>query len=248
MQFIDEAIVLSSGKFGENSGIACVLTSQHGIYKGLVRGISSKQNRGIYQLGNVVEITWRARLSEHLGSLSAGLLYSGAGCIMGNPERLAALSSLCAIFATTLQERDPVIPLYKSLRTFLGMLAEADENWQKSYVLLELELLSQLGYGIDLSECAATGTRDNLIYVSPKSGRAVCAESGAPYHDKMLKLPQFVSEESSSHTTLEINDGLALSGYFLDKYFFAPHNIPQPQARRRFVSMYKPTTMVKSPL
>ena len=113
MQLNFEAIILSTAKYGENSGIACVLTEEHGIYKGLVRGITGARQRGIYQPGNFIEATWRARLSEHLGNLSAGLIHPGAMPIMDNPLKLAALCSLCSTIEISLQERDPAPTIYK---------------------------------------------------------------------------------------------------------------------------------------
>lgn len=239
MQLTDEAIILSSSKYGENSGIVCALTENNGVYKGLVRGITGKTQRGIFQPGNIVELTWRARLSEHLGNFSAGLIHSGAVGIMDEPIKLAALSSLCATLEATLQERDPAQTIYAHFQQFLSQLAA--DSWQKSYVMLELELLNQLGYGLDLSECAATGTTHELIYVSPKSGRAVSRSAGLPYCDKLLKLPDFLLEEATTHQPLptSINDGITLCGYFLDKYYFSPNNITQPQARARFAGMLK---------
>ncbi len=242
MQITDEAIILSTSKYGENSGIACILTESHGIYKGLVRGITGKRQRGIYQSGNIIEAIWRARLSEHLGNLSAGLIHAGAMMLMDEPVKLAALSSLCAMLETTLQERDPVPTIYHDFKTLLKELGAGDNNWHKTYVLLELELLAQLGFGLDLTTCAATETTEDLIYVSPKSGRAVCRIAGRPYADKLLKLPEFLLadlQEEKEISCAEINEGLNLCSYFFDKYFFAPHNIHQPQARARFVAMLK---------
>lgn len=242
MQFTDDAIVLSARKYGENSGIACVLTANHGIYKGMVRSITGSRQRGLYQPGNMIEATWRARLSEHLGNLTAGLIHAGGVAVMDSPMKLAALSSLCSMLEVTLQEREQASEIYHSFKSFITELSSDHWDWQKSYVLLELELLTQLGFGLDLTCCAATGAAEDLIYVSPKSGRAVCREAGKPYSDKLLKLPEFLI--SSSHRiektiASQIHDGLDLCSYFLDKYFFAPHNILQPHARARFTTMLK---------
>jgi DNA repair protein RecO (recombination protein O) len=237
MKFNDDAIILSAHKYGENSGIACVLTENYGIYKGMVRNITSNKQRGIYQPGNVVEINWQARLSEHLGNFSAGLIHCTAAMIMDKAIKLSALSSMCAMIEITAQERDPVPNIYQSFKTFLQQLEVHGQYWQKSYILLELELLSQLGYGLDLSECAATGTSSDLIYVSPKSGRAVSRSAGEPYCNKLLKLPFFMIDNSHHSTPARINEGLVLCNYFLNKYFFSPYNIKEPQARIRFVAM-----------
>lgn len=237
MQITDEAIILSANKFGENSGIITVLTENHGIYKGLVRGVSGKNNRGIYQVGNIVEMVWRARLSEQLGNLSAGLVCSGSGMAMDNPIKLAALSSLSATIEAALQERDPAPTIFGYFKLFINHIRMENDEWQKTYILLEMELLGQLGYGLDLSVCAASNTRDDLVYVSPKSGRAVCRQAGLPYHDKMLKLPPFLLNNTEKYTEAHIKEGIILCSYFLDKYFFIPHEIKQPRARVRFTNM-----------
>lgn len=237
MEITDEAIVLSKEKYGESSGIVCLFTSKHGVYKGLVRGISSKKNRGIYQIGNLVEATWRARLAEHLGNISAELFVPSAIHVMDSPTKLAALRSICAVVTSTFHERDPSIEAYNALRLFLSKLTNNSSDWQKHYIITELNILTQTGYGIDLLECVDTGTTENLIYVSPKSGRAVCAASGKPYHDKLLQLPQFLIDEKLSHNENDIKNGIKLSSYFLDKYFFTPHNVTQPEARARFISL-----------
>lgn len=242
MQFTDEAMVLSASKYGENSGIACILTQNHGIYKGLVRGITGARQRGLYQPGNMIEATWRARLAEHLGNLTAGLIHASGMAVMDNPIKLAALSSLCSTLEVTLQERDPAPEIYKSFKSFIAQLSSDSYEWQKSYILLELELLAQLGFGLDLGSCAATGTSEDLIYVSPKSGRAVCRDAGKPYCDKLLKLPAFlIHHVHMGEKTLvsQIDEGMHLCSYFLNKYFFAPHNISQPHARARFTTMLR---------
>jgi len=260
MQLNFEAIVLSAVKYGENSGIACLLPENHGIYKGLVRGITGVRQRGLYQPGNVIEANWRARLAEHLGNLTAGLLHAGGVAVMDAPLKLAALSSICSVFEATLQERDPVPTIYQGFKSLIGQLGDDNPIWRQSYILLELELLAQLGFGLELSSCAASGVVDGLIYVSPKSGRAVCREAGLPYHNKLLKLPEFILDSinaplimiagginfgRASATIAQINDGMNLCGYFLDKYFFAPHNIKQPNARARFAAMLQKESILE---
>jgi len=260
MQLNFEAIVLSALKYGENSGIACLLTENHGIYKGLVRGITGVKQRGLYQPGNLIEASWRARLSEHLGNLTAGLLHAGGVAVMGEPLKLAALSSMCSILEATLQERDPAPKIYHYFKLFLGQLVHDNPGWQESYILLELELLAQLGFGLELSSCAATGLLEDLIYVSPKSGRAVCRDAGLPYHDKLLTLPSFILDSINTPSIMDatwqnsgsapaaisqINEGMNLCGYFLDKYFFAPHNIKHPNARARFAAMLKKESILE---
>ena len=239
MHWSDKAIITSVQKYGENNGIATLLTYQHGIFKGMVRNISSKKQRGIYQIGNHVEAQWRGRLSEHLGSFSCELNQSNASFTMHDTKRLAALSSICALFDKTLHEREPQPGLFSHLETFLEHLKD-DNLWEVYYVFLELELLNKLGFGLDLDKCAATGISDNLIYVSPRSGCAVSAEAGEPYKNKLLKLPFFLKNSQNCNINdIEINNGLALCGYFINKYIFEPHNHKMPIARLRFADIMK---------
>ncbi len=237
MEINDEAIILSSRKYGENSGIVTAITKNHGLYKGLVKGITSTKQRGIYQQGNIVELVWRARLAEHLGNISASLLSTNLALIMTNPTKLAALSSICSILELTIQEREAVSEIYFDLQQLLNNIKYNNYNWKKDYILLELKLLAQLGFGLDLSSCAANGSTQNLAYISPKSGRAVSLEAGAPYANKLFNLPEFIISNSTNISQQQIKEGLMISGYFLEKYFFQPHNIKSPTSRIRFVEM-----------
>lgn len=191
MHWSDAAIILSSRKYGESSAVVRVLAREHGVFAGVVRSAGSKNNRGIVQSGNVVSSQWQARLSQQLGTFKLELLEAHAAHIMQDEAKLAALSSACTITEMALPERHPYPKLFSSLHEFLHTLTASD-NWQQDYIKYEISLLAESGFGLDLSECAATGRTDDLIYVSPKSGRAVCREAGEPYRDKMLPLPGFL--------------------------------------------------------
>ncbi|MGB0555519.1 MAG: DNA repair protein RecO, partial [Alphaproteobacteria bacterium] len=171
MDWQDDGIVLSLRKHGESSVVVHLLTREHGRHSGLVRGGNSKKQRGVLQPGNEVHANWRARLEEHLGNFSVELLDGHTGRVLSDPSRLAAMSSACALLDICLPEREPYPNLFASLKALL--LVFPDEGWQGAYVAWELSLLTELGFGLDLSACAATGVTENLIYVSPKSGRAV---------------------------------------------------------------------------
>lgn len=215
------------------------MTKEHGLFNGLVRGVSSKKNCGIYQIGNFIEATWRGRLSEHLGNFSSELQTPNAAILMDCPLRLAALNCICAILETTLPEREPATQVYYHLKSFIEHLKN-DEHWQLYYILLEIELLSHLGFRLDLSSCAATGETENLIYISPKSGRAVSADAGAPYKDKLLKMPAFLKNEGNwQYDGSQIKNGLEIGAYFLEKYIYKPHNRPLPIARLRFAELVR---------
>lgn len=191
MHWTDEAIILSIKKHGENSAVARLFTHEHGVFGGVVRGVHSKASRGLYQPGNIVIATWQARLSEHLGSFKAELMEAHAAFIMQEAAKLSALTSACAVLEAALPERHPYTKLYRIFRDFLAIL-KTEDDWQEDYIRFELALLAESGFGLDLEHCAATGSTKDLIYVSPKSGRAVSREAGEPYKNRLLPLPAFL--------------------------------------------------------
>ena len=243
MQWTDEATVLSARKHGENSVVVRVLSHHHGVYAGVVKGAHSKTNRGLYQSGNILTITWNARLAEHIGTLKGEMVEPTAALVMQDAVKLAALTSACALIEISMPERHPYPALYKHLRIFLHHLLHA-EDWQENYVKLELALLAESGFGLDLSECAANGQKDDLFYVSPKSGRAVSREAGEPYKDKLLPLPEFLLPKAlppkgGGNTMEETLAGLRLSGYFLEHWLAEPHGKKLPAARGRLIQTLK---------
>lgn len=240
MQWDDSAIILSARKHGETSAVVRVLAREHGVFAGVVRGINSKANRGVVQPGNVVNATWNARLAEHIGTFKLELQQAYAAHIMADATRLAALTSACSIVELAMPERHPYPRLYRLFSTFLEDLI-GRENWLQNYVRLELDLLAEAGFGLDLSECAATGSKEGLLYVSPKSGRAVSAEAGEPYRDKLLALPAFLLTPTKENAAdmQETLAGVRLSGYFLDHWLLAPHNRKLPAARQRLLEILK---------
>jgi DNA repair protein RecO (recombination protein O) len=238
MHWSDAAIILSSRKYGESSAVVRVLAREHGVFAGVVRGANSKNNRGIIQSGNVVSSNWQARLSQQLGTFKIELLEAHAAHIMQDAGKLAALTSACTITELALPERHPYPKIFSALHEFLHTLTTRD-NWQHTYVKYELSLLAESGFGLDLSECAATGVTSDLIYVSPKSGRAVCRDAGEPYKERMLPLPEFLlsSPNPKSRTpNLALKEtlaGMQLTGYFLEHSLLAPHGKKLPAARMR---------------
>lgn len=238
MHWSDAAIILSSRKYGESSAVVRVLAREHGVFAGVVRGANSKNNRGIIQSGNVVSSQWQARLSQQLGTFKLELLEAHAAHIMQDESKLAALSAACTITEIALPEHHPYPKLFSALHEFLHTLTASD-NWQQDYIKYEVSLLAESGFGLDLSECAATGVTDDLIYVSPKSGRAVCREAGEPYKDKMLPLPNFLlpspnpESRTPNHDHKETLAGMQLTGYFLENWLLAPHGKKLPAARMR---------------
>ncbi len=238
MQWVDEALILDCGKYAEHAAIVYCFSREHGRYNGISKAALSSKNRASYQPGNLVQATWKARLSEHMGALSCELVQSFSAHVMMDSLRLSALNSACALVKACLPERDPHPALYDQLRHLL--LAVAHEEaiaWQIAYAHFELLLLKECGIGLDLSECAATGSREELIYVSPKSGRAVSASAGAPYHEKMLPLPGFFRHAQDSVEKDDIKAALHLTGYFLDSYWSTSHHQDLPASRARLVAL-----------
>lgn len=241
MEWRDEGIILASRPHGESAAIVTLLTREHGCHAGLVRGGSGRRQRGIYQPGNEVSALWRARLAEHLGTFSCELTRPRTAALLNDAERLAAVSAACALLQASLPERLAYPRLFEGLRELLDALE--GESWLARYVLWELSLLAELGFGLDLSACAATGRNDELVFVSPRSGRAVSASAGAPFAPKLLVLPPFLAAygrdpagPSGPVEPGDIRDGLALTGHFLAHHVFAAMERRIPPARDRLVA------------
>ena len=230
----DEAYVLSVRKHGETAAIVTVLSREHGRYAGLVHGGAGTRRHGTVQPGNRVAVEWRARLAEHLGTLSCEVVRAHAAEVLDDPPRLSALSAACALVEAGLPEREAHRALFDAMAAFIGHLGEP--GWPSAYVRFELALLAELGYGLDLGSCAATGETENLLYVSPRSGRAVSREAGESYRDRLLALPAFLAASGGEGTAAEIAAGLALTGHFLERHALAPHGRTLPAARTRLVA------------
>ena len=235
MDWSDEGIVLSTRALGEANAIVELLTRSHGRHLGLVRGGRSRRVRPTLQPGNVVSVTWRARLSEHLGSFTIELSEARAALILDDERALSALGSLASL-AKLLPERDSHPQLYLTALQILRAFDDA-ELWPALLVHWEMMLLQDLGFGIDLSECAATGSETDLAYVSPRSGRAVSRAAGAPYGGRLLTLPRFLVDDEAALTLGDIGAGFALTGYFLERDVLEPHGMAMPQARERMLGL-----------
>ena len=234
MNWSDEGIVLSARKHGESAAIVTLLTRTNGRYSGLVHGGSGSRARGIYQTGNLVSADWRARLSEHLGTMSCELLRPYSAALMTERLPLLALISAGAILERLLPEREPHPETFERFRALIESLGDGPD-WVTGYVHWERRLLEGLGYGLDLTACAATGTTDDLIYVSPRTGCAVSAGAGGPYSDKLLKLPAFFLGRTDRMTRDDIQDGLRVTGHFLARCAKDANAGDLPAARAQFV-------------
>ncbi len=228
MEWRDEGVILSVRRHGETSAIAEILTVQHGRALGLVRGGRSRIQRPVLQAGNIVQAVWRARLEEQLGTYTLEPLELKAGAIMEQPFRLAGLATLAGL-AQLLPEREPHRRVYEALRVVLEAI-EDDDVWPALLVRWELGLLDELGFGLDLSKCAATGARENLIYVSPRSGKTVSAEAGEAFRDRLFRLPPFLKSNVPADAR-DVIDGLKLTGYFLHRHLADPRGAALPEQR-----------------
>ncbi len=231
MQWAADGYILSVRPHGETSSIINVLTKEKGRHAGIVRGGRSRRMRPVLQPGNQVTVNWNARLSEHLGVFTVEALDARAAILMQDRASLAGLNAISALCMQALPEREPHQNLYEVFEILMGQLHNIDV-WPALYVRFEMALLQALGYGLDLSECAATGTIENLTHVSPRSGRAVCASEAETYLDKLLALPPFLRGLNKVEDG-DILDGLSLSGTFLKTRVFHTHNRDIPEARSR---------------
>jgi DNA repair protein RecO (recombination protein O) len=237
MQWSDEGIVLGARRHGETSVILELITRDHGRHLGLVQGGRSKKLQAVIQPGNTVAATWRARLDEHLGTYQLEAETVRAARLIASPLALYGLATLASLLRF-LPERDPHPALYETASVLVDHLDDPDLA-PALFVRFEVALLAELGFGLDLSGCAATGTPDNLAYVSPKSGRAVSAAAGEPYKDRLLPLPGFLAGRPSGNRPREeeIRQGFALTGFFLHQHVFEPRGQAVPEERARFVAL-----------
>jgi DNA repair protein RecO (recombination protein O) len=241
MEWTDEAIVLSARRHGETSAIITLITRCRGVHAGLARGGAGKRGRGLYQPGNLVSAHWRGRLVEHLGTVTSEMVTATAASILDAPLKLAALSAACAVCEQALPEGQPYGPVFDGLAALIAALkgGHGGGDWPSAYVKWELGLLAELGFGLELGSCAATGVAENLAYVSPRSGRAVSDEAARPYRERLLTLPAFLLSRGAAGDHREVTAGLKLTGYFLEKCVFANHYRRLPPARLRLAERWR---------
>lgn len=234
MQWTDAGIVLGAKRHGETSVILELMTQERGRHLGLVRGGAGTRLRGVLQPGNSLRATWRARLDEHLGHYAVeGINLRAAGflTLAHAVHGVTHLSSLCRLLA----EREPHARIFSALEAILDAIGDP----LAAAVLIarfELAFLAELGFGLDLGSCAATGATTDLIYVSPRSGRAVSRAAGADYRDKLLRLPGFLHGEEEPANAGDLADAFALTGFFLERHAFTPRGFEVPAVRARFVA------------
>jgi DNA repair protein RecO (recombination protein O) len=226
MKWTDQGIILSTRPYGENSRIVSLLTPAYGRHAGLIKIPKTRSTLSI-ESGTFVEATWNARLSEHLGQWSLETTAAMGARLLAIPMALTALSSACSLTDQCLPERNPYPHLYQHLKQLIEDLVQSPNSFT-SYVNYELALLKELGFGLDLSVCAATGQKHDLIYISPKTGRAVSREGGAPYKAQLLPLPQYWVDETIPP---DIRTSLVVTGYFLSQHLTERQGLPNIRER-----------------
>jgi len=236
MQWTDEGIVLGARRHGEANAIAELLTREHGRHLGLVRGGAGSRMRPLLQPGNSVTALWRARLDEHLGYYQLEGTRLRAASLLESSHAVYGVTHLASL-ARLLPERDPHADIHAMLELTLDDFEDAGAA-AVHLIRFELAMLAELGFGLDLANCAATGATSELIYVSPKSGGAVSRTAGEPFRDRLLRLPAFLREDDSSNAWSEqdLLDGFALTGRFLLRNVLEPRGQNHSDARAGFIS------------
>lgn len=235
MEWRDSGIVLGLRRHGENAVVLEMMTRAHGRHLGVVRNGRSRTMQPVLQPGNHVDALWRARLEEHLGEWKIEPVDLRAATYMHSAIALYGLNHLAAL-TRLLPERDPHPAIYEALAVIGENLVEPPLA-APLLIRYELAILAELGFGLDLSECAATGAQNELVYVSPKSGRAVSRVAGEPWRDRLFRLPAFLGGALAEVPDwAEIEAGFALTAYFLERHVYGPRGLPPPEARGAFIA------------
>lgn len=235
MEWRDEGVLLAARPHGESAAIIEVFTALHGRHAGVVRGGGSRKMAATLQPGTQLSVTWRARLDGHIGAFTVEPLRSRAA-VLSDARALAGLTSACALLQVALPEREPHTALWAASMPLLDALADG-ADWPPLYLRWEMRLLEELGFGLDLSRCAVTGSRDDLAYVSPKTGRAVSRSGAGEWADRLLPLPQGLLGQGPASAE-EMRQGLAITGHFLTRELQPLLNgRPLPEARNRLVAL-----------
>jgi DNA repair protein RecO (recombination protein O) len=224
MEWKDTGVVVHINHYNDNLMIVSCVTSKYGLCKGAVK--NTKKIRGSISVGNIISMTWRGRLEDHLGKFAILSHESIYPFIYADQMRMVALMSLCDLFHISLAEKEPQKVLYNYLEDFLYSIKYSEKDWLKRLLFIELELLSHIGFGLDLTKCAVSGELENLKYISPKTGRAISESVGAPYKEKIFYLPEILKNfESDVYDDLFY--ALKVTKYFLEK------NINIPESRNK---------------
>ena len=238
MHFSGEGYIIKLKNHGEKSMIATLVCPEYGKIVGYINGAHSKRGLGVYQLGNYISFNAYARGEENMLSLKGTeLVESHTADFMLDTDKIEALSSLCRLLDVCVAENDNLGYFYKVIKDFFQHIHE--DNWLVYYSFFEYYLLDFLGVGLDVSECAVTGKTNDLSYISPKTGRAVCAAVGEPYKDKLYAYPHYIVDKNYRPQRAEVADLLKMTGGFLTKNFLAGHNLQLPEKRANLLNSVK---------
>ena len=240
-EWTDDGLILSIRPHGERNAVVSLLTVENGRHAGLVHAYNSSSKRGTVQIGNLVQAQWRSRLNEQLGTYQLELKKNPSAVFLDDAVKLAGLSSCCAILDMSLPERDANLCVWEATTALIDIisLAENLEDWLEFYIKWEMNLLEQLGFGLNLHSCAVSGLTDALIYVSPRSGRAVHRDYAGDYADRLLRLPSFLQSEQAKAPVSDAAflEGLTLTGHFVSRRVFSLIHKDLPQARLRLAHL-----------
>ncbi len=239
MDWVDDGFVLAATRFGEHDAVVEALTRARGRHLGLVKGGMSRTRRPDLQAGNLVSLSWRARLADQLGRFEIEGRRAYAAMALDTGLALAGVEAATAVAAACLPEREAHPALFESFGILMEALTLGDGTLGPAvYVRWEVGLLQELGFALDLAKCALTGTRDDLAYVSPRTGRAVAREAAGIYADRLLRLPPFLlGSQAGAPEGDELADGFRLTGHFLERMALEPHGRRLPAARGRYLDI-----------
>ena len=237
MEWQDEGIALAVRPHGETDAILSALTFEHGRHLGLVKGGIGRRARPTLQPGNRLELTWKARLADHLGNFTAEPMQLFGSRLLDEPLPLAGLAAATGLLDEVLAEREPHPRLYAGLLKLLQGMRD-DPRWLETLVRFELLLLQDLGFALDLERCAVTGEEGDLAFVSPRTGRAVSRGGAGELAARLLPLPAFLVADVPA-TFTDVLAGLRLSGHFLARQALAPADRPLPAVRERLINLVR---------
>lgn len=235
MEWTESGYVISTKKFGENSVILDAFTRERGRFQGLVRGGTGRAKRSILQVGNHLKLNWRARIEDQLGNYQIEPIKLNTGYILTSKLAPLGLSTICELLKK-LPDRQAYPQLFDSFEIVLKHLVD-DEDWLPLLIKWQIGFLQQMGYGLDLSQCAVTGTTKDLKYISPKTGRAVCESIGLPYKGKLFDIPPFIIGDFDAEISADhLFEGLKITEYFLKKHIYDVQNLPFPEAQKLLIN------------
>ncbi|MDG2416795.1 MAG: DNA repair protein RecO [Pelagibacterales bacterium] len=238
MRWESNGLILNFSKYNEKSYILEIFTEEYGKHKGIIRGLHSKNKRSIIEPGNEVFATWSGRLETHLGNYNVEPIKLWSSYILQFKDKLSAISSICSLISLTMAERQPNPLIYFSSKKLIEIVTSTRDDWVREYVFWEMQLLSEIGYGLDLERCAVTSKSSDLVYVSPSSGRAVTNEGAGEFRNKLFPLPKFMTDFKANYDNDDIYNALNLTEFFFKKRFFLPNNLNFPQSRNRLKELF----------